>query len=101
MGCGTDNGGRNGVQPGLDYVVIRVINEREETTNGVIQAVTIALPNDVQLTGTYVSPKLSATKRTSFLSKIVTRGSRRDWIVGDFMHGAHHGTRMIMRKEKH
>lgn len=41
------------VQPGLDYAVERIYNEREETTNGIVQTITIDLPGRRRVTGTY------------------------------------------------
>lgn len=71
-------------QPGVSFAVYNIYNETGTGTNGVVQAVTIDLPECIRLTGTYVSPTTSGRALPKFLSTVMGEGTWRDFMLGDF-----------------
>lgn len=63
------------IQPGIKYAVTRFHNAWEQKTNGILQSLRIDLPHNIRVTGTYVSPNISATILTNFLTTIKTTGT--------------------------
>lgn len=70
------------IRPGLAYYVGHVQNEVEDSTNGVLQTITIEFTESIRMTRAYIYPTVSGGKLTEVIRLVVSDSSGKDILTG-------------------